>query len=91
MKIIQQAERQWLDYLYSKSPYNKVEHLLLRLYYWHKRHLLSLTRGCAELGATQITSTEDYYGSPLWHAYDPVTNIDISTYSKQELERWFRR
>ncbi|MGB3614268.1 MAG: hypothetical protein WBA10_10785 [Elainellaceae cyanobacterium] len=88
MTSIQQADRQWLNHLYSKSPCTALEYGFFRGYHRLKQKLLSLKQGCCELTSTQIISTEDCYGNLIWYAYNPALDDGISTYSRPTLQRW---
>jgi len=88
MTTIHQADRQWLNHLYSKSPHTALEYRFFRIYHRLKQELLSLGQSCCELTSTQIASAEDCYGNPIWYGYNPMLNDDISTYSRLALQRW---
>lgn len=85
MQVIRQADRQWLNYLYSLSPGTGFDHFLFQTYYRFRgtKH----RQPPSEL-RTKITSIVDRYGSVVWHAYNPVLKTSISTYSEPELQRW---
>ncbi|MEO0410117.1 MAG: hypothetical protein AAF289_22455 [Cyanobacteria bacterium P01_A01_bin.135] len=89
MNIIRQADRQWLNYLYSLSPDTAFDYFLFRTYHRLKRSRRSPDRD--RQSTTQVTSTCDRYGSPMWHAYNSALNTGFSTYSEQELRRWCHR
>ena len=89
MKEVQQADRQWLNYLYSASPETRFDYLLFQKYHRFQRWRLR-QRG-QPLREVQVQTICDRYGNVMWHAYHLMLKTSISTYSEQELQRWCRR
>lgn len=91
MTPITQADRQWLDHLYSKSPSTAFDYWIFRTYYRVKQTCMAwgdAYQRTHQWHTAQITSSCDLYGNVLWHACDPVHNLSFTTYSRQELQRW---
>lgn len=91
MDPIQQADRQWLDYLYSKSPSTALEYGLFRIYYRCKREWNALRASCLNQrhrNRIKVTCQWDRHHNAVWHAYNPALNLSFSTYSHQELQCW---
>ena len=91
MAPITQADRQWLDHLYSKSPSTDLDYWVFRIYHRFKQVWMALGdsyKRVHQWHTAQISSSYDLYGNLLWHACDPVRNLSFTTYSRQELQHW---
>ncbi|NEQ96950.1 MAG: hypothetical protein F6K30_09530 [Cyanothece sp. SIO2G6] len=91
MKLPHQADRQWLDYLYSKSPSSELGRLLFQTYYQCKRALDSFKDNPLfrkKTDAIKVTYHCDRYNNVIWHAHNSALNLSFSTYSHQELQHW---
>ncbi|MGK7891252.1 MAG: hypothetical protein AB4042_18135 [Leptolyngbyaceae cyanobacterium] len=91
MNPSQQADRQWLDYLYRKSPSSTLELFLLQVYFCYKRGLSALRKQSlpSEKAETiQVRCQCDRHNQVMWHAYNPALNLSFSTYSHRALQGW---